>query len=75
MRKLVILFLFFTVASFAQKSKPNPNKLVVVNSVEKHQQELISISDKIWAYAETALKEYKSSKKGTDLKTDNASSD
>ena len=60
MKKLVILFLFFTVATFAQKS--NPNKLIVINSVDKHQQELISISDKIWAYAETALKEYKSSK-------------
>ena len=64
MKKLVILFLFFTVATFAQKS--NPNKLIVINSVDKHQQELISISDKIWAYAETALKEYKSSKELAD---------
>lgn len=37
-----------------------------MKSVDKHQQELISISDKVWAYAETALKEYKSSKELAD---------
>jgi aminobenzoyl-glutamate utilization protein B len=40
----------------------NPNKNAVIASVEKHQQELIRLSDSIWKYAETALKEYKSSK-------------
>ena len=38
------------------------NKKAVIASVEKHQQELINLSDSIWKYAETALKEYKSSK-------------
>src|SRR4029077_19902596 len=50
----------------AQKIKPNPNKDAVIKSVEKHQQELVSISDKIWAFAETALKETKSSKELAD---------
>ncbi|MEJ0054569.1 MAG: amidohydrolase [Bacteroidota bacterium] len=50
----------------AQKQKPNPNKDATIKSVEKHQQELIAISDKIWAYAETALKETKSSKELAD---------
>jgi aminobenzoyl-glutamate utilization protein B len=34
----------------------------VLSSVEKHQQELIQLSDQIWEYAETAMKETKSSK-------------
>ena len=34
----------------------------MIASVEKHQQELINLSDSVWKYAETALKEYKSSK-------------
>ncbi len=63
---LLATCLFLTRQTRAQKIKPNPNKDVVINSVDKHQQELISISDKIWAYAETALKEYKSSKELAD---------
>ncbi len=51
---------------FAQNKKLNPNKEAVIQSVNKHQQELIAISDKIWAYAETALKETKSSKELAD---------
>jgi aminobenzoyl-glutamate utilization protein B len=50
----------------AQKQKANPNKESVVRSVDKHQPELINISDKIWSYAETALKEYRSSKELAD---------
>ena len=50
----------------AQKQKPNLSKDAVIKSVDKHQQELIGISDKVWAYAETALKEYKSSKELAD---------
>jgi aminobenzoyl-glutamate utilization protein B len=37
-------------------------KKAVLSSVEKHQQELIQLSDQIWEYAETAMKETKSSK-------------
>jgi len=37
-------------------------KQEAVASVEKHQPELISLSDQIWAFAETALRETKSAK-------------
>src|SRR5882762_8342216 len=50
----------------AQKQKPSPNKDATIKSVDKHQLELIAISDRIWAYAETALKESKSSKELAD---------
>lgn len=76
MKKIALFFLMLgTVSVFAQKIrlnaeggqvKPNPNKEAIIRSVDKHQQELISVSDKIWAYAETALKEYKSSKELAD---------
>lgn len=51
---------------WAQNKKSNPNKDFIIESVNKHQAELVSLSDKIWAYAETALKEYKSSKELAD---------
>ena len=60
MRSYCFLLSFcISISSFAQTS---PNKKAVTASVEKHEQELISLSDSIWKYAETALKEYKSSK-------------
>lgn len=50
-----------TFAAHAQKAAPvNPNKKLVLASVEKHQQELIGLSDSVWTYVETALRETKS---------------
>jgi aminobenzoyl-glutamate utilization protein B len=46
----------------AQSKKGSPNKDAVIKSVDTHQKELITISDAIWAYAETALREHKSAK-------------
>jgi aminobenzoyl-glutamate utilization protein B len=67
MKKLfTLLCVICFVNAFAQTKKPDPNKEAVIQSVNKHQQELIAISDKIWAYAETALKESKSSKELAD---------
>jgi aminobenzoyl-glutamate utilization protein B len=68
MQKLlkISLLLFVISPCFAQSKKMNANKDAIIKSVEKHQQELISISDKIWGYAETALKEHKSSKELAD---------
>ena len=37
-------------------------KKQVINSVETHKNELTHLSDQIWEFAETALKEYNSSK-------------
>jgi aminobenzoyl-glutamate utilization protein B len=38
------------------------NKAAALGSIEKRRGELIKLSDQIWAYAETALREHKSSK-------------
>jgi aminobenzoyl-glutamate utilization protein B len=69
MKKLLtLLFVFTSTVAICQKQKTtvNPNKTAVMQSVDKHQQELISVSDKIWAYAETALRENKSAKELAD---------
>jgi aminobenzoyl-glutamate utilization protein B len=62
----IFLLLLISLSGLSQKTKPNANKSEAIKSVERHQPELISISDKIWAYAETALKEFKSSKELAD---------
>jgi len=60
MRTYIFLALsFISPVVFAQT---NSNKTAVIAFVEKQQQELINLSDSIWKYAETALKEYKSAK-------------
>lgn len=63
MRPLTLaLCLAISITTIAQKQKANPNKQSVIQSVDKHQAELIKLSDQVWAFAETALNEYKSSK-------------
>jgi aminobenzoyl-glutamate utilization protein B len=62
----LLLLIFVIDPCHAQSKKSNSNKDAIIKSVEKHQQELIVISDKIWGYAETALKEHKSAKELTD---------
>jgi aminobenzoyl-glutamate utilization protein B len=67
MRSVFLLVaIAISIAGFSQSKKVSPNKDVVVKSVESHQQELIKISDAIWGYAETALREHKSSKELAD---------
>jgi aminobenzoyl-glutamate utilization protein B len=63
---LLLLLTFIAANSQNQKKSINSNKTAVIQSVDKHQQELIAASDHIWSYAETALKEYKSSKELAD---------
>jgi len=46
----------------SQAASPSPAKRAAVASVTAHSDDLISLSDKIWEYAETALREHKSSK-------------
>src|SRR5260221_12527006 len=62
--KLFFLLVFATslLAAQPKSKKTNPNKEAIVQSVALHQTELIKLSDEVWAYAEFALKEYKSSK-------------
>lgn len=67
MYKLLFFFGFFAIAgnSFAQKKanqKINSNKKSVITSVDNKKEALTALSDEIWAYAEVAFQETKSSK-------------
>ena len=44
----------------AQTAAETPAKRAAVNSVDRHAADLASLADRIWAYAETALREHKS---------------
>ncbi|MDH5380219.1 MAG: amidohydrolase [Cyclobacteriaceae bacterium] len=57
----LLIAVFSGFSLFGQK-KLSKNKQVIISSVENHQDELIKLSDEIWAYAETALQESNSSK-------------
>ena len=59
--RLIITFCLVISTSFAQH-KMNKTKEAIIASVEKHEANLIKISDEIWALAETAFEENKSSK-------------
>ena len=60
MKNLLTLFLLgaFTMINAQEISKA---KAAILESVQKHEKELIRISDEIWAAAETAFAEDKSS--------------
>ncbi|MEJ0087503.1 MAG: amidohydrolase [Pseudomonadota bacterium] len=46
----------------AAAATPSPNKRAAVAAVDRHAAELTRLSDQIWEYAETALREHRSSK-------------
>jgi aminobenzoyl-glutamate utilization protein B len=48
--------------ALAGQNKVEKNKQAIIASVENHQQELIKLSDQIWAFAEPAMMEYNSAK-------------
>jgi len=55
--------LFISLSSLAQKAATlTPNKQAVINTVVKHQDELIRLSDQVWEYAELAMAEKQSAK-------------
>lgn len=58
---LIVMFFFAINTSFSQ-GKLTKNKEAIIASVEKHKANLIQISDEVWALAETAFQENKSSK-------------
>lgn len=58
---LVVALCMAMSTSYAQNKMSETKKAIIV-SVEKHKANLIKISDKIWAFAETAFEETKSSK-------------
>ena len=64
MKKIYLILLSFFLATHVVISQSNLNKLKseIVNSVEKHSENLINISNEIWELAETAFNEHESSK-------------
>ena len=59
---LAILMALTITASASPSDRGGKNKNEVVASIEKHKAELIGLSDQIWRFAETALRETRSSK-------------
>lgn len=57
---ILVIFLMFSNLIVSQKNL-NKTKTHLIKSIEFHEKELIKISDAIWANAETAFEEYKSS--------------
>ncbi|WP_373071542.1 amidohydrolase [Zeaxanthinibacter enoshimensis] len=63
MKNQILLIILLGTLSFttaAAQDKISSKKQAVLNSVEKHRNSLIQMSDSIWKYAETAMKEYQS---------------
>jgi len=59
MKLLFLPLLFLSSLLSAQKTAPSANKKRVLEFVEKHQQELSSLSNRVWGFAETSMKETK----------------
>ena len=59
MKLLFLPLLFLSSLLSAQKTAPSANKKQVLEFVEKRQQELSSLSDRVWGFAETSMKETK----------------
>ncbi|MBC7850963.1 MAG: amidohydrolase, partial [Chitinophagaceae bacterium] len=58
----ILLLLISQFASAQKKASISPSKQLIFQSVENQKSDLIKISDKIWAYAEIAMKENMSAK-------------
>ena len=58
----ITLAVLFVLPLSVQAQKLSKHKKEIINSIEKHSDQLIAISDSIWAYAETAFDETNSSK-------------
>src|SRR5690349_5015973 len=59
---LLTLIVLASLPASGQSKKGNPNKDAVIKSVDTHKQDLTKLSDEIWTYAETALREHRSAK-------------
>ncbi len=46
--------------AFSAAGKPGATKLAAMKSVDQHSGELIALSDQVWGFAETALREHRS---------------
>ncbi len=69
---ITALVLIAVFASQVQaEAKWSANKKALISSVDKHEKNLIVISDKIWSYAELALMEHQSAKVLSDYAENN----
>lgn len=59
------------ICSIQLKGQISPLKKEIITSIESHREQLISISDQIWAHAETALEETKSAQLLADYASEN----
>nr|WP_299340014.1 amidohydrolase [Allomuricauda sp.] len=62
MKSKILLILIGLIVFPTMAQKMSSDKKAIINSVEKHKQNLIQISDSIWALAETAFDEHESSR-------------
>lgn len=62
MKHLLLITCYLLCISAFSQSSIKKNKLSIVKSVENHQTEMITLSDNIWALAETAFEEHNSAK-------------
>src|SRR6266487_2422898 len=62
MKRIYLLLCLFPALLYAQTKTLSPEKNTVIASVDKHAADLIQLSDKIWGFAELAMKETQSSK-------------
>ncbi len=59
----LLLLCFLSNLAFSQPAKQlSPNKQAILSSIGAHRSDLIRLSDQVWAFAETALREYESAK-------------
>lgn len=61
MKNIILLGLLCLIASGSQGQKISKEKKQVIDFVDSHYDELTGLSDRIWAFEETAFEEYKSS--------------
>lgn len=62
MKKFLLVACCFGLLNLVQGQKMSKDKKAVIASVENHKEQLIKISDSIWALAETAFEETESSR-------------
>ncbi len=67
MKKLLALLLLLPITFMLNAQKAGKNKQAAIASIEKHKEELIMVSDSIWALAETAFEEKVSAKMLADI--------
>ncbi len=64
--KRILIALFFVLPVFSQAKEARlpflPEKQIAAASIEKHESELTQLSDQVWRFAETALRETQSAK-------------